>query len=41
MLVNSLRPSEIFASLRETGVRQRILAGKQVSRKDAKVSKER
>ena len=40
-LANSLRPSETFASLRETSVRLGVLAGNQVSRRDAKVSKER
>ena len=40
-LANSLRPSETFASLRETGVRHWGLAGNQVSRRDAKASKER
>ena len=40
-LANSLRSSETLASLRETCVRHRVLAGNQVSRRDAKVSKER
>ena len=38
---NSLRLSEILASLRETDVRHWILTGKQVSRRDAKILKDR